>query len=129
MTDSMKRAIGETDRRRAIQVAHNTEHNIQPASIIKQVRDLTDRVKAQIAEDKRSHNKDVEVSAEDLSMGDLDKMVRELEKAMKQAAKDLEFEKAAALRDQMVELRRVMALREEPIAVGQGIFAEEDELL
>src|SRR5205814_3020313 len=45
MTDSMKRAIDETDRRRAIQVAYNLEHNIQPASIIKEVRDLTDRVK------------------------------------------------------------------------------------
>jgi excinuclease ABC subunit B len=128
MTDSMKRAIGETDRRRAIQIAHNTEHNIQPASIIKQVRDLTDRVKAQIAEDKRSNQKEVEASTADLSMGDLDKMVRELEKAMKQAAKDLEFEKAAALRDQMVELRREMALRDEPIAAGPGIFADEDDV-
>ncbi len=129
MTDSMKRAIAETDRRRAIQVAHNKEHNIQPASIVKQVRDLTDRVKAQIAEEKAEKGKIAEISPADLTMSELDKMVRELEKAMKAAAKDLEFEKAAAFRDQMVELRRVMALKEEPIAVGDGIFAEEDELM
>ena len=52
MTDSMQRALDETDRRRAIQVAYNTEHNITPAIIVKQVRDLTDRVKAQVAEQK-----------------------------------------------------------------------------
>lgn len=129
MTDSMKRAIAETDRRRAIQVAHNKEHNIVPASIVKQVRDLTDRVKAQIAEQKSEQGKVEEISPADLTMSELDKMVREIERAMKESAKNLEFEKAAALRDQMVELRRVMALKEEPIAVGDGIFAEEDELI
>jgi excinuclease ABC subunit B len=128
MTDSMKRAIDETERRRAIQVAYNLEHNIQPASIIKEVRDLTDRVKAQIAEDKHiaSATAAPEVSPADLTLSELDKMVREIEKAMKAAAKDLEFEKAAALRDQIVELRRVMALKHEPIAVGDGIFAEDE---
>src|SRR5258708_32506159 len=128
MTDSMKRAIDETNRRRDIQIAYNKEHNIQPTSIIKQVRDLTDRVKAQIAEDKATADKPItEVSPADLTMSELDRMVREIEKAMKTAAKDLEFEKAAALRDQIIELRRVMALKQEPIAVGDGIF-DEDEM-
>ncbi|MEP7288782.1 MAG: excinuclease ABC subunit UvrB [Chloroflexota bacterium] len=131
ITDSMRRAIDETDRRRAIQVAHNIEHNIQPASIIKQVRDLTDRVKAQIAEESPQGKQAAaaKISPADLSMSDLDKLVKEIEKAMKEAARSLEFEKAAALRDQIMELRRVMALKQEPIAVGNGVFTEEDELL
>jgi excinuclease ABC subunit B len=130
MTDSMKFAIDETNRRREIQMAHNKAHNIQPASIIKQVRDLTDRVKAQIADDKAEVKKglQIEVSPADLTIGELDKMVKEIEKVMKQAAKDLEFEKAAALRDQIIELRGVMALKREPIAVGDGIFSEADEM-
>jgi excinuclease ABC subunit B len=130
MTDSMKRAIGETDRRRAIQIAHNKEHNIQPASIIKQVRDLTDRVKAQISEEKAEAAKagQIEISPADLSIGELDRMVKEIEKVMRTAAKDLEFEKAAALRDQIIELRRIMALKQEPIAVGDGIFGDDGDL-
>jgi len=128
MTDSMRRAIDETERRRAIQEAHNKAHNITPASVIKQVRDLTDRVKAQIAEDKVGKTEAAEVSAADLSMSELDRMIRELDKAMKAAAKDLEFEKAAALRDQVIELRRVMVLKDSPqdvLPVAPGIFDEE----
>ncbi len=123
ITDSMKYALDETERRRAIQVAYNIEHNIQPISIIKQVRDLTDRVKAQVAEEKKPAEAE-KISPADLTISELDKMVRELEKAMKAAAKDLEFEKAAALRDQIIELRRVMVLKEEPIAIGEGIFGD-----
>src|SRR5262249_4731435 len=125
-------AIDETERRRAIQQDYNTQHNITPFSIIKQVRDLTDRVKSQIAEeDKRAENA-AELSPESLTLSELDKMVKELERAMKAAAKDLEFEKAAALRDQVIELRRVMVLKqttpedsEEPVAVGANPFDEE----
>ncbi len=129
VTDSMRRALDETDRRRAIQVAYNTEHNIKPASIIKQVRDLTDRVKAQIADQKAAGSK-AEIAPEDLSISELDKLIREIEKQMKTAAKDLEFEKAAALRDQIVELRRVMVLRQEaenPVMVPADLFDEEAE--
>ncbi len=123
-TDSMKRAIDETDRRRTIQLAHNEEHHITPASIIKQVRDLTDRVRAQVAAEQKPEEAEA-VSPADLSIAELDRMVRELEKAMKAAAKDLEFEKAAALRDQIIELRREMVLKQEPeeaVAVGSGLF-------
>ena len=110
MTDSMRRAIDETNRRRAIQVAYNEAHNIQPATIVKEVRDLTDRVRAQVAES-RAADAEREVSPSDLSRAELDKLIRELERSMKQAAKDLEFEKAAALRDQVFELRRIMVLK------------------
>ncbi len=130
MTDSMKLALDETDRRRAIQLAYNQEHNIKPASIVKQVRDLTDRVKSQVVEQKQDE-KAAAVSPADLSMSELDKMVKELEKAMKTAAKDLEFEKAAALRDQIIELRRVMVLKQEQpelAAAGPGMFDDDDEM-
>jgi excinuclease ABC subunit B len=127
MTDSMKFAIGETDRRREIQLEYNRVHNIQPISIIKQVRDLTDRVKAQVHQQEK-HTVEEEISPADMSMSELDKMVKELEKAMRTAAKDLEFEKAAALRDQIVELRRVMVLKQEPIAAGNGIIGVDAEV-
>jgi excinuclease ABC subunit B len=123
MTDSMKRAISETDRRRAIQVAYNEAHGIKPATIIKQVRDLTDRVKAQVADEKSEKGKAAPVIApESLAVAELDKLVREIEKEMKAAAKSLEFEKAAALRDQLIDLRRLMEIKKDPKAADQGIF-------
>ncbi len=123
ITDSMKRAIDETNRRRGIQMEYNEKHGIKPATIIKQVRDLTDRVKAQIADDKTEKGKAASVIApESLAMPELDKLLREIEKEMKAAAKDLEFEKAAALRDQLIDLRRLMELRKDPKAADQGVF-------
>jgi len=123
MTESMKRAIGETDRRRAVQVAHNEKYGIVPATIIKQVRDLTDRVKSQIVSDKNDKQNAAPVIApESLDVPHLDKLVREIEKEMKAAAKALEFEKAAALRDQVVELRRLLILKEDPKTTDAGIF-------
>ena len=100
MTDSMRRAIGETNRRRAIQVAHNTEHGIEPTSIIKAVHDLTERVR--VAEAKPEYNVDLA----EIPAADLERIIAELEKAMRAAAAELEFEKAAALRDQIQDLRR-----------------------
>jgi excinuclease ABC subunit B len=116
MTDSMKAAIDETERRRAIQSRHNEEHGITPRSIVKQVRDLTDRVKAAVTEEVKSVS-GVEALAT-LPKDELHKMIKELEAEMKQAAKSLEFEKAALLRDQMIELKQIMADRDpigEPI--------------
>ena len=107
MTDSMKRAIDETDRRRAIQEAYNEEHGITPKSIVKQVRDLTDRVKAQISDEYVPA--DGEISAASLPKDELHRMIKELESEMKAAAKALEFEKAALLRDQVIELKQVLA--------------------
>ncbi|MEO8393896.1 MAG: excinuclease ABC subunit UvrB [Chloroflexota bacterium] len=107
MTDSMKRAIDETDRRRAIQEAYNIEHGITPRSIVKSVRDLTDRVKAQISDEHMPATG--EISAASLPKDELHRMIKELEVEMKNAAKALEFEKAALLRDQVVELKQVLA--------------------
>jgi excinuclease ABC subunit B len=109
MTDSMRRAIEETERRRAIQQAHNEEHGIVPASIIKQVRDLTDRVRAMVADDSLPAADGEALDLSQVSMSELHKMIKELEKEMKAAATALEFEKAAALRDQIFELRGALA--------------------
>jgi excinuclease ABC subunit B len=102
MTDSMKRAIDETNRRRAIQVRHNQEHGIVPASIVKAVRDLTDSVRAG-AEEKERGAVGLKMPKDELA-----RLIKELEKQMKQAAQELEFEKAALLRDQIFELRQEM---------------------
>jgi excinuclease ABC subunit B len=114
MTDSMKAAIEETERRRAVQQAYNTEHNIQPLSIYKAVRDLTDRVK--VAEGKEKYG-EKEVRDESgsiihrmasLPRDEQRRVLQDLEAQMRQAAKELEFEKAAMLRDQILELRMAL---------------------
>ena len=108
MTDSMRRAIDETNRRRAIQARFNEEHNITPQSIVKSIRDLTDRVKV-LAESNAEYGAETApvptVRAADLSRAELAQLIKQIEKEMKDAARALEFEKAAALRDQLVELR------------------------
>jgi Excinuclease ABC subunit B len=112
ITQSMRTAIDETNRRRAIQEAYNREHNITPVGISKAVRDLTDRVR-KVAEERGVYQV-AEAPAElPIPKDEIVKLIKELEKQMKQAAKDLAFEKAAALRDQIVELRRTLALEEE----------------
>jgi excinuclease ABC subunit B len=112
ITQSMRTAIDETNRRRAIQEAYNREHNITPVGISKAVRDLTDRVR-KVAEERGVYQV-AEAPAElPIPKDEIVKLIKELEKQMKQAAKDLAFEKAAALRDQIVELRRTLALEAE----------------
>jgi excinuclease ABC subunit B len=107
MTRSMKRAIEETYRRRAIQLEHNESHGITPRGIVKEIKDLTDRVKA-VAEERVGYDTDGEpgIIAE-IPPDELARMIADLERQMKQASKQLEFEKAAMLRDQIVELRRI----------------------
>ena len=113
MTDSMRIAIDETNRRREIQERHNLENNITPQGIVKSIRDLTARVKI-LAESKESYNVAEDAAAEEkpasvdpatLTKEDLARLIKQIEKEMKDAARALEFEKAAALRDQLVELR------------------------
>lgn len=108
MTDSMQKAIQETDRRRAIQNAYNEAHNIQPMGIIKAVRDLTDRMSGApaVAEQKGEYSTRRMMAA---PKTELQRVIVELEKQMKQAAQDLEFEKAAVLRDQIFDLRGILA--------------------
>jgi excinuclease ABC subunit B len=107
VTDSMRRAIDETNRRRAKQVAFNQEHGIEPVSIVKAVRDLTDQLAVHaVAEPKGEYRVK---GAAGLPKSELQRVIAELEKQMREAAKDLEFEKAAVLRDQIFELRGILA--------------------
>ncbi len=103
VTDAMQRAIDETNRRRQKQLAYNQAHGIVPESIVKEVYDLTDRVRA-VAEEQVAYK-----AGEALPKDELTRLIKELEKQMKQAAEALEFEKAALLRDQIFELRQSLA--------------------
>ena len=106
ITDSMHRAIDETERRRTKQIAFNQTHNIEPASIIKEVRDLTDQLAARaIAEHPAEYKA---FTPAQMPLDELSRLIKELERQMKAAAEALEFEKAAALRDQIFELREVL---------------------
>ena len=103
ITDSMKRAIDETERRRAIQEAYNKEHGITPHTIQKKVKDLIDLTK--IEEKPAAYGKKAQ-KAEEISDEELYQQMIETEKDMKRAAKALEFEEAAMWRDQLAKLRQ-----------------------
>jgi excinuclease ABC subunit B len=111
VTEAMQGAIDETNRRRAVQMDYNQQHGIEPASIVKEVRDLTQRVQQAAAPEAKPEAAG-EVSPVALPKSELKKLIDSLEAEMKAAAKALEFEKAAVLRDQLIELRQVMALKE-----------------
>ena len=100
MTDSMKRAIDETNRRREIQQKYNEEHGITPQTIKKAVRDLISISKAAEARDE-----DFRKDPESMDAKELGKLAKELEKKMRQAAAELNFEEAAKLRDRMKEVK------------------------
>lgn len=104
MTDSMRMAIDETERRRALQEAYNQEHGITPKTIQKSVRDLISISKA-VAQTESQLEKD----PESMSKKELEKLIQKVEKQMKVAAADLNFEQAAQLRDKMIELKRNLA--------------------
>jgi excinuclease ABC subunit B len=106
-TDSMRRAIDETNRRRVKQVTFNDEHGIQPVGIFKAVRDLTDQLSIKVVSEPQGEYR--AKAASGLPKSDIQRIISELEKQMKEAAKNLEFEKAAVLRDQIYELRSVLA--------------------
>ncbi|MFO1276719.1 MAG: excinuclease ABC subunit UvrB [Sphaerotilus natans] len=107
ITDSMRRAIDETERRRARQVAHNEANGITPRGIRKQVRDLIDGVYSDKAKDDLARFEQIREAAqvEALSEKDLGKRIKQLEKQMLEHARNLEFEQAARLRDQLALLR------------------------
>jgi excinuclease ABC subunit B len=107
MTDSMKFAIEETNRRRAKQVKYNQENGIVPVSIHKAIHDLTEEFSAKAVSEMRGEYKTKSVG--DMPRNELQKIISEMEKQMKEAAKNLEFERAAALRDEMYELRNLLA--------------------
>jgi excinuclease ABC subunit B len=120
VTDSMQRAIDETNRRRAIQQAYNDEHGITPEGIHKAIRDINDRVR-QVAEKKAAY--DAAHAGSGIPRDELVRLVMDLEMQMKTAARNLEFEKAALIRDQIVELRRELAGDEEGLAEIAKIVA------
>ena len=107
MTDSMKFAIDETNRRRAKQVKYNEENGIVPVSIHKAIHDLTEEFSAKAVSEMRGEYKTKSVG--DMPRNELQKIISEMEKQMKEAAKNLEFERAAALRDEMYELKNLLA--------------------
>ena len=103
VTDSMKRAIDETERRREIQQVYNRENGITPQSIQKTIHDITERVRA-VAETREAYT----VDSSDMPKDDILRLIKDLESQMRSAAKALEFEKAALLRDQITDLRKVV---------------------
>ena len=109
VTDSMAKAIGETERRRARQVAYNLAHGITPRSIVKQVRDLIDGVYSEKAgrEMERLEQEALQrAKVEDMSEKDIAREIKRLEKQMLEHARNLEFEKAARVRDQLHQLKQ-----------------------
>jgi excinuclease ABC subunit B len=124
MTNSMARAFATTNERREKQIAYNEAHGIEPRSIVKEVRDLTshlaERREMALAEEKAAY-----VTTAELPKDELNRLIKELEKQMKAAAQALEFEKAAMLRDQIIELRQIMVLKE----AGKGSQLPEWERL
>ena len=107
MTDSMKFAIDETNRRRAKQVKYNQENGIIPISIHKAIRDLTAEFSEKAVSEMRGEYKTKPSS--DLPRNELKQIIHEMEKQMKEAAKNLEFERAAALRDELFDLKSLLA--------------------
>jgi excinuclease ABC subunit B len=107
VTDSMRYALEETDRRRAIQVAYNEEHGITAATIVKGVSDISDFLTAESKTPKRRRR--VTTRTDELAPHELDKLAVELEEEMLLAAQELRFEYAARLRDELRELRRTLA--------------------
>ena len=119
ITDSMRKAIDETNRRRSIQGDHNKQHGIEPMSIQKEVHDITEGIKA-IAESRTRYD----VVRKEMSRSDMFKVVKDLEVQMKESARGLQFEKAAQFRDEIFELRRLLALEEK--IIGPGDLMPED---
>ena len=103
ITDSMRAALDETQRRREVQMAYNEEHGITPKTIQKAVRDLI-AVSKKVAASEVQMEKD----PESMSEKELEKLIKELEKQMKKAAADLNFEAAAELRDKLIELKKTL---------------------
>ncbi len=111
VTGSMRRAIDETNRRRLIQESYNREHGISPQGIEKAIRGITDQLRA-VAESR------AEYAVPEIPRDEIARLIKDLESQMRAAARNLEFEKAALLRDQIVELRRELV--EEPLGAKRG---------
>jgi excinuclease ABC subunit B len=124
ITDSMQRAIDETNRRRAIQDAYNKAHGIEPQGIVKEIKDLTDRVRS-AAESRGEYVTEKGTLPLDMPKNEAQKLITDLEKQMKDAAGKWEFEKAAMLRDQIMELRAMLDAQDSR-PEWQKVMASED---
>ncbi len=113
VTRSMREAIDETQRRRRIQEEYNREHGITPQGIRKAIRDITERVKA-VAETRADYSYEAPATREDTM-----RLVKDLETQMKQAARALEFEKAALIRDRIIELRKELVIEQDEQRVAK----------
>ena len=111
VTDSMKFAIDETYRRRGLQDVYNRENGIEPQSIQKAVHDITESIKG-IGDNRASY----QVVRQEMSRDDMFRVIKDLEVQMKDAARNLEFEKAAQVRDEIYELRRILAVEQKTLA-------------
>jgi excinuclease ABC subunit B len=118
LTESMQVAIEETNRRRAVQEAYNIEHGITPTTIVKEIRDINDRLAA-VAQAPGAYGPDSRELTE-LSQAQVEKLVAQLETEMRAAARQLEFERAAALRDEIQDIRRRVLEEDASVAVLRG---------
>ncbi len=117
VTDSMKAAIGETQRRRQIQLAYNEEHGIDPQTVRRKITDILQSMRGEDAETVPRKERRAKASRPEMPTDELERLIASLEDEMHQAAKDLRFEYAARLRDEVHDLRRELkALREAGVA-------------
>ena len=128
ITESMRVAIDETNRRRGIQEAFNRDHGIEPATIIKEIRDINDRLRA--VADRPGSYASGEASADlsELSREQIAQYVGQLEATMREAARNLEFERAAALRDQVQEIRLRVLEQDASVTVARAAEAAAGEV-
>ena len=119
ITESMRAAIDETDRRRTIQEAYNVEHGIEPRTIVKGIHDLNQRLRA-VAESTIVYASERDARLAQLDTAKVEELVKRMEAEMKAAAKELEFERAAALRDEIQQIRLRVLQEDQSIIVGRA---------
>ncbi len=119
VTESMQVAIDETNRRRAIQETYNTEHGIEPTTIVKEIHDLNMRLHS-VAESTIVYSSERGVDLSEADRAEVEKVVARMEAEMKAAAKELEFERAAALRDEVQQIRLRVLEQDASVIVGRA---------
>ena len=120
VTESMQVAIDETDRRRAIQIAYNVEHGIEPTTIVKGIRDLNERLRAVAESTGRRTRPSGPASSRTPTGRKVEALVARMEAEMRAAAKQLEFERAAAIRDEIQQIRLRVLEEDASIRVGRA---------
>jgi hypothetical protein len=122
ITESMRAAIEETDRRRGIQERHNAEKGITPLTIVKEIRDINDRLRV-VAEAHAQYGAGGGRDLEGATKAEVEKLVARLETEMRAAARELEFERAAALRDEIQQIRLRVLEEDASVIVGRAAEA------